>query len=88
MMPKSGESALVTIGHDARPFICYVCASAVFAGYNVRLNTAVGYTIGSRFAESAISLVCQGCRYVHTFLPGMVQLWEQSAGYPQRPAAS
>jgi hypothetical protein len=73
-MPRSGDPVVVTVGRQARPFTCHVCQSGVFAGYNVKLNTAVGFTIGARFAESAISLVCQGCRYVHTFVPGLVQL--------------
>ncbi|HUZ51427.1 MAG TPA: hypothetical protein VMU94_02710 [Streptosporangiaceae bacterium] len=26
---------------------------------------------------------CQGCRYVHTFLPGLIQVWPAKDGYPQ-----
>jgi hypothetical protein len=57
----------------------------VFTGLRVKLNTAIAYRLGDQFAEDAISLVCDGCRYVHTFLPGAVQVWEEQAGYPEVP---
>jgi RNase P subunit RPR2 len=75
----SGERVVVTIGHSRRRFICHVCESKVFTGLRVKLNTAIAYRLGDQFAEDAISLVCDGCRYVHTFLPG------EQAGYPEVP---
>lgn len=81
-MVKRGERALVTTGRQARPFTCQVCDGTVFVGHNVKLNTATAYRLGDRFAETAISLVCQGCGYVHTFVPGQVQLWAEKDGYP------
>ncbi|HUB41584.1 MAG TPA: hypothetical protein VMA72_22290 [Streptosporangiaceae bacterium] len=35
------------------------------------------------FAEDGISLVCADCRYLHTFVPGAVQVWKESDGYPE-----
>jgi hypothetical protein len=82
-MVKRGERALVTTGRDVRPFTCHVCDGKVFAGHKVKLNTAIAYQLGDTFAESAVSLVCRGCGYVHTFVPGLVQLWPEKDGYPQ-----
>jgi RNase P subunit RPR2 len=82
---RSGERVVVTIGHNRRRFICYVCESKVFTGSRVKLNSPVAYRLGDQFAEDAISLVCADCRYVHTFLPGAVQVWEEQAGYPEMP---
>ena len=82
-MVKRGERALVTVGPDRRPFSCHVCEGQVFAGHNVKLNTPIAYRLGDRFADSAASLVCQGCGYVHTFIPGFVQLWPEQDGYPE-----
>lgn len=85
-MVKAGEHALVTIGREGRLFTCFVCDCKVFAGHNVKLNTAITYRLGDKFADSAVSLVCQGCGYVHMFVPGLVQLWPEKDGYPPRPA--
>ena len=85
-MVKAGEHALVTIGRQARPFSCHVCDGKIFAGHKVKLSTAVANRLSDTFAESAVSLVCQSCGYVHTFVSGSVQLWQQEDGYPQRPA--
>lgn len=82
-MPKSGDPVLVTIGAARRPFACHVCQGSVFAGYQVRLNTTVAYRLADQFAEEAISLVCSDCRYVHSFVPGSVQLWDVRDGYPE-----
>jgi hypothetical protein len=48
-------------------------------------GTAVAYRLGDQFSEDAISLVCVDCRYVHTFMPGAVQVWEEQSGYPEQP---
>jgi hypothetical protein len=85
-MVRAGEHALVTIGREVRPFTCHVCAGKVFVGHNVKLNTAVANRLSDKFAESAVSLACQSCGYVHTFVTGFVQLWPQKDGYPHRPA--
>ena len=82
-MARSGEPVLVTIGSGLRRFTCHVCQGAVFSGHKVKLNTAVAYRVGDRFAEDAISLVCSDCQYVHTFFPGAVQVWEVHDGYPE-----
>jgi hypothetical protein len=55
----------------------------VFTGFTVKLNTAVAYRLREDLAEDAISLACSDCRYVHTFLPGQVQVWEVRDGYPE-----
>lgn len=81
-LPRAGDPVLVTIGAAHRPFTCHVCEAAVFAAHNVRLNTAVAYMVGDVLAEQAISMVCSGCHYVHTFLPGQVQVWAERDGYP------
>jgi hypothetical protein len=70
----------VTIGTAQRPFSCHVCDSTVFTGHKVRLETAVSRGV---FADDAINLVCSVCRYVHTFMPGMVQVWKAADGYPE-----
>jgi RNase P subunit RPR2 len=82
---RSGERVVVTIGRNRRRFICHVCESNVFTGLRVKLNTAVAYRAGDQFGEDAISLVCAECRYVHTFMPGAVQVWEEQVGYPEMP---
>lgn len=85
-MVKVGTHALVTTGRERRPFTCHVCEGKVFTGHNVKLNTAVAYRLSAAFADSAVSLVCQGCGYVHTFIPGHVQMWPEKDGYPAQPA--
>ncbi|HXB48058.1 MAG TPA: hypothetical protein VNW50_09880 [Streptosporangiaceae bacterium] len=80
---RSGEPVLVTIGSGRRRFTCHVCQGTVFSGYKVKLNTAVAYRLGDQFAEDGISLVCSDCRYVHTFVPGAVQVWKVRDGYPE-----
>jgi ornithine carbamoyltransferase len=82
---RPGDRALVTIGDARQPVTCHLCQGKVFVGYNVKLNTPTAYRLRDRFAESAISLVCQGCGYVHTFVPGFVQLWPEKDGYPASP---
>jgi hypothetical protein len=82
-VPRSRERVVVTIGASRRPFVCYVCEGSVFTGLRVKLNSAVAYRLADRFAEDAISLVCADCQYVHTFVPGAVQLWEEQVGYPE-----
>jgi hypothetical protein len=32
--------------------------------------------------EHAINLACPTCMYVHTFLPGAIQVWAAAHGYP------
>jgi hypothetical protein len=80
---KQGHPALVTIGQQRLQFTCHVCSSKVFAGYNVKLNTATAYRLGDQFAESAINLACQDCGYIHAFLHGKVQVWPVENGYPE-----
>ena len=82
-MARSGEPVLVTIGAERRRFTCHVCQGTVFSGFNVKLNTAVAYRLSDKFAEDAISLACSDCRYIHTFLPGQVQVWKVHDGYPE-----
>jgi hypothetical protein len=81
-MVKQGEPALVTVGRQRRPFACHVCEGTVFGAHKVQLNTAVAYRLGDQFADSAISLACQGCGYLHTFVPGLLELWPAKDGYP------
>jgi RNase P subunit RPR2 len=84
-VPRSRQRVVVTIGASRRRFICHICESQTFTGLRVKLNTAVAYRIGDQFGEDAISLVCADCRYVHTFVEGAVQLWDEQAGYPETP---
>jgi RNase P subunit RPR2 len=84
-VPGTGERVVVTIGASRRRFICHVCESHVFTGLRVKLNSAIAYRLRDQFGEDAISLVCAECRYVHTFVPGAVQVWDDRAGYPEVP---
>jgi hypothetical protein len=81
-MVKRGEPALATIGREARPFTCHVCDSKVFTAQHVKLFRTIA-PLTTPLAASAVSLVCQGCGYVHTFVPGHVQLWPEKDGYPE-----
>ena len=79
---KQGEPALATVGRQRRPFSCHVCEGTVFGAHKVQLNTAVAYRLADQLADTAISLACQGCGYLHTFMPGMLELWPANEGYP------
>jgi hypothetical protein len=85
-MAKPGDRILVTIGRDRRPFGCHVCGGSVFEGYALDLSKIASFTSGLNMPGRGISLCCVGCRYMHMFLEGFLQVWPVADGYPVRPA--
>jgi hypothetical protein len=82
---RAGEPVVVTIGHARRPFACHVCTGTVFSGFRTSLDKIAAVGSRLRFSEFLVNLACADCRYVHSFLPGAVQVWPAADGYPAAP---
>jgi hypothetical protein len=74
---------LVTFGQNRRRFSCSVCSEVLFSGREIKLNTTGAEFFNMGWAnKSADGLICNGCGYVHTFMPGSLELWQPEGGYP------
>jgi hypothetical protein len=67
-----------------RPFECHVCQGRTFHDREVKLNTTGMEFLNLAWANaSAIGLICLTCGYVHLFMEGPMELWEEDGGYPE-----
>jgi hypothetical protein len=87
-MAKPGDRILVTIGRDRRPFSCHVCGGSVFEGFALDFSKIASFRSSLTMPGRGISVCCVGCRYMHMFLEGLLQVWPVADGYPAPPGGT